>query len=165
MNLLSRLSGALRAVSLCVPVMSALSTGCSTTHNGAPAPRIWRDETGRCWSQEAVACHDAPCAAPPPLRVECPADGAVLEPAGWKSQLGRIEDAPASIEDAPASKAWRDEAGRCWAVSDFKCPPPEIATCSPPPPRGPPESVESARWLDDEPSAPDDDATQPADFG
>ena len=33
------------------------------------------------------------------------------------------------------------------------------------PARGPPESVESARWLDDEPSAPDDDATQPADFG
>ena len=33
------------------------------------------------------------------------------------------------------------------------------------PARGPPESVDSSRWLDDEPSAPDDDATQPADFG
>ena len=33
------------------------------------------------------------------------------------------------------------------------------------PARGPPESVDSARWLDDEPSAPDDDASQPADFG
>lgn len=106
------------------PVRVECPSDVSTLDNDRWAPRLGRMENGTCVETVAPTCPPTveTCQELPPREVACPADTSTLH-------FDRY------VAPKLPPRIWRDDAGACWTHEEIKCPPPEVATCNPPPPR------------------------------
>lgn len=110
----------LRLSALSLPLL--VTAGCSSSGEHRSEAKTWRDEAGACWHMHGFKCSpDATCNPPPPERVDCPADLSTLSSDAYRPP-------------PPPPRRWRNAAGECFEEIEIVCPPPEVATCNPPPP-------------------------------
>src|SRR5690606_27985563 len=89
-------------------------------------PMIRRQPDGTCVELVNIQCPEGlMCNPPPPRTVPCPPDDSeAAQGEGERPDAGKT------------TRIVRRDDGTCWEhIVDFECPPPERATCNPPPPR------------------------------
>lgn len=106
------------------PMRVECPTDLATLESDHWTARVGRMESGTCVETVAPSCPPTveTCQERAPREVPCPEDAKLLA-------FDRF------VKKAPAPRPWRDEEGECWVMPRIDCPPPEVATCNPPPPQ------------------------------